>query len=80
MVIWVKIFKTKKTIEIQLVRLTEKCVKVLSETYAYKSVKTALLLSNVIDADHQNSCLFSNKSHFSLPSWVLIGVLAVFHE
>ena len=53
-----KIFKTEKTIEIHLVRLTEVCVKVLSEKYAYKSVKTALLLSNVIDADHQNSCLF----------------------
>ena len=43
-------------------------------------VKTALLLSNVIDADHQNSCLFTNKSHFSLPLWVLIGVLAKFHD
>ena len=42
----------------------EVCVKVLSEKYAYKSVKTALLLSNVIDADHQNSCLFTNKDHF----------------
>ena len=67
MVIWVKIFKTEKTIEIQLVRLTEVCGKVLSEKNAYKSVKTALLLSNVIDADHQNSCLFTNKGHFSLP-------------
>ena len=55
MVIWVKIFKTE-TIEIHLVRLTEVCSKVLSEKYAYKSIKTALLLSNVIDADHQNSC------------------------
>ena len=52
MVIWVKIFKTEKTIEIHLVRLTEVCGKVLSEKYVYKSVKTALLLSNVIDADH----------------------------
>ena len=43
-------------------------------------VKTALLLSNVIDADHQNRCLFTNKGHFSLPLWVLIGVLARFHE
>ena len=58
MVIWVKIFKTEKTIEIQLVRLTEVCGKVLSEKNAYKSVKTALLLSKVIDADHKNSCLF----------------------
>ena len=63
-VIWVKIYKTEKTLEIHLVRLTEVCGKVLSEKYAYKSVKTALLLSNVIDADHQNSCLFTNKGHF----------------
>ena len=67
MVIWVKIFKTKKTIEIQLVRLTEVCGKVLSEKNAFKSVKKALLLSNVIDADDQNSCLLSNKGHFSSP-------------
>ena len=80
MVIWVKIFKTEKTIEIHLVRLTEVRVKVLSAKYAYKSVKTALLLSNVIDAHHQNSYLFTNKGHFSLPLWVLIGVLAKFHE
>ena len=80
MVIWVKIFKTEKTIEIHLVRLTMVCGKVLSEKYGYKSVKTALLWSNVIDADHQNSCLFTNKGHFSLPLWVLIGVLAKFHE
>ena len=52
MVIWVKIFKTEKTIEIHLVRLTEVCGKVFSEKDAYKSVKTALLLSNVIDAYH----------------------------
>ena len=36
-----------------------------------KPVKTALLLSNVIDADHQNNCLFTNKDHFSSPLWVL---------
>ena len=76
MVIWVKIFKTEKTIEIQLVRLNEVCGKVLSEKNAYKSVKTALLLSNVIDADHQNSCLFTNKAHFSSHIWALGGVLA----
>ena len=70
----------KKTIEIQLVRLTEVCGKVLSEKYAYKSVKTALLLCNVIDADHQNSCLFINKGHFSSLLWILIGDLAQFHE
>ena len=64
MVIWVKIFKTEKTIEIELVRLNEVCGKVLSEKYAYKSVEIALLLSNVIDTDHQNSCLFTNKGHF----------------
>ena len=80
MVIWVKIFKTEKTIEIYQVRLAEVCGKVLSQKYVYKSVKTALLLSNVIDADHQNSCLFTNKGHFSLPLCVLIGVLAKFHE
>ena len=60
MVKWVKIFKTEKAIEIQLVRLPEVCGKVPSEKNAYKSVKTALLLSNVIDVDHQNSCLFTN--------------------
>ena len=70
---WVKIFKTEKTIEIYLVRLTEVCGKVLSEKYACKSVKTALLLSNVIDADHQ-------ISYFSLPLWVLVSVLAKFYE
>ena len=80
MVIWVKIFKYEKTIEIQLVRLTEVYGKVLSEKFAYKSVKTSLLLCNVIDVDHQNSGLFTNKGHFSLPLWVLIGVLAKFHE
>ena len=79
MVTWVKIFKTEKTIEIQLVRLTEVCGKVPSEKNVYKSIKTSLLLSNVIDADHHNSCLFTNKGHFSPPLWVLIGVLAQFH-
>ena len=74
------IFKTEKSIEIKLVRLTDVCGKVLSENNAYESVKTALLLSNVIDADHQNSCLFTNKGHFSTPLWVLIGVLANFYE
>ena len=73
MVIWVKIFKTEKTIEIYLFRLTEVCGKVLSEKYEYKCVKTALLLSNVIDADHQ-------YSYFSIPLCVLIGVQTKFHE
>ena len=79
-VIWVKIFKTEKTIEIHLVRLTEVCGKVLREKNGYKSVKTALLLSNVIDSDHLKSCLFTNKGHFSSPLWVLISVLATFYE
>ena len=52
----------------------------LSEKNACKSVKTALLLSNVIDEDHQNSCLFTNKGHFSSPLRVLSSVLAEFHE
>ena len=80
MVIWVKIFKTEKKLEIHLVRPTEVCGKVLREKYAYKSDKTAYLLSNVIDADQQNSCLFTNKGHLSSPLWVLIGVLAKVHE
>ena len=80
MVRLVKTFETEKSIEIQLVRLTEVCGKILSEKNAYKSVKTALFLSNVIDADHQNSCLFTNKGHFSSPLWVLIAVIAKFHE
>ena len=63
-----KYSKLKKTIEIQLVRPTEVCGKIESERSGYKSVKTALLLSNVIDADHQKSCLFTNKGHFSSPS------------
>ena len=75
-----QIFKIVKAIEIQPVRQTEVCGKVLSEKYAYKSVKTALLLSNVIDADHHNSCLFTNKGHLSPPLWVLICVLAKFHK
>ena len=50
MVKCVNIFKSeKKTIEIQLVRPTEVCGKVLSEKNGYKSVKTPLLLSNVLD-------------------------------
>ena len=72
--------QTEKTIEIHLVRRTEVCGKVLSEKYAYKSVKTALLLSNVIDVHHQNSCLFTNKGHFPSPLWVFIGFLAKFHQ
>ena len=80
MVKWVKISNTENTIEIKLVRLNEVCGKILSEKNAYRSVKTALLLSNVIDVDHQNSCLFTNKGYFSTPLWVLSSVLAKFHE
>ena len=80
MIKWVKIFKTEKTIEMQLVRLNEVCGKVPSEKNVYKSIKTTLLLSNFIEADHQNSSLFTNKGHFSPPLCVLIGVLAKFHE
>ena len=70
MVIWIKILKTEKTIELELVRQTEACGKVRSEKTAYKSVKTPLLLSYVFDAYHQNSCLITNKGHFSSPIWV----------
>ena len=80
MVKWVKIFKTEKRIEIQLVKLTEVYGKVLIGKNVYKSVKTTLLLSNVIDADNQNSCLFTSKGHFSTPLWVLIGFLVKFYE
>ena len=59
-----KIFKTEKTLEIQQVGPTEVCGKVFSVKNGNKSVKTALLLSNIIDADYQNSCLFTNKGHF----------------
>ena len=80
MVIWVKIFKTEKTVEIQLVRLTEVCGKVPREKNAYKSVKAALFFSNVIDADHQNSCLFTNKGHFFIRFMgYLVGVLSTLH-
>ena len=72
MVICVKIFKTEKTVEIHLVRLTEVCCKVLSEKYAYMSVKTALLLSNDIDADHQNSCLFTKAIFHYLQGFILV--------
>ena len=69
MVIQVKTFQTEKAIEIQLVGPTEVCGEVLSEKNAYKSVKTSFLLSNVIDVDHQNSGLFTNEGHFSLPKF-----------
>ena len=75
-----KYSKLKKTIEIQLVRPAEVCGKVLSEKNDYRSVKTALLLSNVVDTDHQKSCLFTNKGHFSSPFWVINGILAKSYE
>ena len=46
-------------------------------------VKTSLILSIVIDVDHQNSCfflfVFYKQRSFLLPLWVLIGFLANFH-
>ena len=67
--IWVNIFKTDKNIEkMQLVQLTELWGKVLSSKNDYKSVKTALLLFNVIDADHQKQLFFYKQRP-------LIGVL-----
>ena len=67
--------------EIQPVGPTE----VINYVVTYKlrkraKVKTSLLLSNVKDADHQNSCLFTNKGHFSSHLWIFIGVLAKFDE
>ena len=64
MVIWVNIFKTEKTLEIHLVRLTEVCGKVLSDKYGYKSVKTALLLSNVIDGTTKTAVCLQTKAIF----------------
>ena len=72
MVKWVKNFKTEKTIEIQLVRPTKVCGQVLSEKNGYKSVKTPLLLSNVIDVDHQRPFFITFEG--------LIGVLSQFHK
>ena len=63
-----------------IVRLTEVCGKVSSEKNGYKSYKTALLLSNVIDADHQNSCLFTNKGPFVINFKGFNWSLAKFHE
>ena len=45
-----------------------------------KSLLVQLLVSNIIDADHQNSCLFTIKGQFVITLWILIGVLAKFHE
>ena len=44
--------------------LTEVCVKVLSEKNAYKSVKTALLLSNVIDGTTKTAVCLQTKAIF----------------
>ena len=62
MVKQVKILKNEKTIEVQLVRLTEVCGKLLSEKNTHKSVKTVLLLSDVIDADHQIAVCFLTEA------------------
>ena len=64
----------------ELGRPAEVCGKILSEENGYKSLKTALLLSNVIDVEQQNNCLFTNKGHFSSPLCFFIGVLAKFYE
>ena len=80
MAIWVKILKTEKAIEIHLVTLTEVCGKVFSEKNAYKSVKTALLLSNAIDVDHQNSCLFTNKGFKSNICTLVSKCYLPFHD
>ena len=74
-----KYSKLKKTIEIHLVRVTEVCGQFSNEKNAYKSVKIALLLSQVIDADHENTCLFTNKGHFFITFMGLIGDPAKFH-
>ena len=42
------------------------CGKVLSEKNAYMTVKTALLLSNVIDADHQKQLCVYKQMPFSI--------------
>ena len=72
--------KTEKIIEIQLVRATEVCGKVLSEKNGYKSVKTALFLSNVLMQTTNTAVCLQTKASFSSPLWVLIGVLAKFYE
>ena len=64
MVIWVKIFKTEKTMEIQLVKLNEVCGKVFSDKNAYKSVKTALLLSNVVMRTTKTAVCLQTKAIF----------------
>ena len=46
--------------------LAEACGKVFSMKTGKKSIKTAVSLSNVIDVDHQNCHLFTNKGQFPL--------------
>ena len=60
----VKIFKTELTTEIQPVRPTEACGKVCKEKNGLKPVKTSLLLSNGIDADHQTAFCLQTKTIF----------------
>ena len=75
MAIWVKIFKTEKSTEIQLDRLTEVCGKVLRKETADKSVKTALLLSNVIDAERTTKtavCLQTNAIFHHLYRFIMV--------
>ena len=45
-----------------------------------ESVKTSVLLFNVIDTDHQHICLITNKGHFSLSLGGLTGVLTKSNE
>ena len=59
MVIWVKTFKTDITIEI-----LEVYGKVLSEKNAYKPVKIALLLSNIIDGTTKTAVCLQTKAIF----------------
>ena len=66
-------YQSEKMTEMQLVQPTEVCGK-----YKVKEM-ASLFLSNVINADHKNSCLFTNKGRFPSPLWVFIGVLAKFH-
>ena len=80
MVLWVKIFKTEKTIEIHLVRLTEVCGKVLSEKYTYKSVKQHCYCPMLVMQTTKTAVCLKNKGHFPLLVGLLIGVLAKFHE
>ena len=79
--ICIVILKTERTIEIQLVRLTEVCGKVLSEKNAYKSVKTALLYCPMLlMRTTKTAVCLQTKDIFHHPLWVLIGVLTKFHE